>query len=335
MGSKQSDAPDPAARNAGIDLLRATMVLYIVGFWHLLGYIGAGNSHVNWFTDALTNVILGTFVFVSGYLLGHWRDSFDVGGVLRFYARRGLRVYPLYLFALAAFTLTGLSDRITSVKAALLVAMFVPDPPMTLWFITMIMVFYLMTPLTASARGARLALIFVATLAFLWLFDAWINRIDVRIFMYYPAFVLGILARTDTGPLQFARARPLALLALFGGAMLVTSVKSGDRLLDAFAFVPAILSGAILALTLAVRVPQHGKIASLIGVLSYSSFSVYLFHRVVFLLAIRAYWPARESLQIAYLALVALPACILLSWLIQLIYDRCVARIANTLASPT
>ncbi len=57
-------------RNIGIDILRVGSIFYIVGFWHLLSYTTAIADHNNFITIRITYIILGTFVFISGYLCG-------------------------------------------------------------------------------------------------------------------------------------------------------------------------------------------------------------------------------------------------------------------------
>ncbi|MBK7565215.1 MAG: hypothetical protein IPI21_13575 [Propionivibrio sp.] len=85
------------SRDGSADSLRAVLVVYIVGYLHLGGYVGSGAHHVHWSTVALTNVVLGTFTFLSGYMLGNWSGPVDIQGLARFYKRRFLRIYPLYV----------------------------------------------------------------------------------------------------------------------------------------------------------------------------------------------------------------------------------------------
>lgn len=148
-------------RNHAIDILRALSVLYIVGYWHLFNYI-QGFPHANYYTEALTYTILGTFTFASGYLLAGRALGGGVAGLLAFYRRRLLRIYPLYAIALVIFVGIGLVDATIATRAALLVSMLLPPAPPTLWFITMIMSFYLIAPLLinfAERTGVFLAIV--------------------------------------------------------------------------------------------------------------------------------------------------------------------------------
>lgn len=57
-------------RNIGIDLIRAASVIYIIGYWHLLGYTDYFIPSGGALASRVTLIILGLFVFVYGYLMG-------------------------------------------------------------------------------------------------------------------------------------------------------------------------------------------------------------------------------------------------------------------------
>jgi len=59
-----------AERNGAIDLLRALSILYIVGFWHLLGYAPSVSGYKNALTHRLTVVVLGGMGSFAGAMLG-------------------------------------------------------------------------------------------------------------------------------------------------------------------------------------------------------------------------------------------------------------------------
>jgi hypothetical protein len=56
--------------NRAIDLLRGGCILYIVAFWHLLGYIDGIDGYKNDLAYRLTIVVLGLFTLISGVLAG-------------------------------------------------------------------------------------------------------------------------------------------------------------------------------------------------------------------------------------------------------------------------
>ena len=78
-----ADSLDPS-----IDLARACLMLYVVGYLHLGGYVGDGNTHVGWASAAITQCVLGSFTFISGYLPGRRPLRPRLADWLRFYRQR-------------------------------------------------------------------------------------------------------------------------------------------------------------------------------------------------------------------------------------------------------
>ena len=62
--------------------------------------------------------------------------------------------------------------------------------------------------------------------------------------------------------------------------------------------------------------------ARVVGALSYSSYALYLLHRVLFLLALELFFPRTAAGALGYLAGVVLPFTILVAYGVQLGYDR-------------
>lgn len=121
---------------------------------------------------------------------------------MQFYQRRLIRIYPPYLLALILFRLCDLIQPEQWLGAALLISSFGQDPPRTLWYISMIVVFYLLAPfllllhhrlqqLPPRWRPGRLLMaggLILATVLLGRLF----RQVDVRLFLYFPAFVVGL-----------------------------------------------------------------------------------------------------------------------------------------------
>lgn len=308
------------ARDGALDVLRAAMVVYIVGWWHLMAYVGDGVGHVNWVTDSITNVVLGTFTFLSGYGLGKWRGGLGASDLKQFYLRRVLRIYPLYLLALLALVAVWLVDPPTAVRAALLTSMFLPPAPMTLWFITMIMAFYVVVPLLAQPATARS----VGTAACLWLamlaYHLFIHEVDVRVLMYFPCFAAGI-AMCKSG--AWVRARGARLLVpLFALAFAATVLKSGHPLHDALLQIPAVVLGALSLLLLGERWLRPAGRWPLVRLLSHAGLALYLFHRPVYQLLFRIADPGTWGAQLALVLLIGFPLSIAVAIVIQGAYDR-------------
>lgn len=133
-------------RIIGIDIIRAFSMLWIVGFWHLLNYTDALPNYNNPITVMITRFALGSFVFISGYLIGI-KYSSNTLHLQKFFRSRFLRIYPLYFFSIVVFSVLYNWSLDLFLKASFFLSMFSPPAPPTLWFITMIGLFYILSPM--------------------------------------------------------------------------------------------------------------------------------------------------------------------------------------------
>lgn len=320
--------PVAPERDAAIDVLRAGCILYIVGYWHLVPYTAAFPGYANSATECIKDIALGTFVFCSGLLLAGRRIGWSLASIKAFYLRRVLRIYPLYALALLLFGMAGLADRDVIVNALLLSSMFQPPAPYTLWFVSMIMTFYLLTPLWL--RLADAPRYFVASGVLLLMgavfVHAHVRTLDTRIIQYLPCFLLGIIYTRMDATRRVHVTREGLLLALFIPAFLLYRVQYGAEPADALGRISAILVGTLLLFRFAGLYAR--RFASPVVLrLAYASFCVYLFHRLVFLWSIDLYFPAAGVARLAYLLAVVLPATLVVAYYTQRAYD-CAARVA-------
>lgn len=311
------------ARDPAIDVLRVGCILYIVGYWHLVPYTEAFPGYANSVTECIKDIALGTFVFCSGLLLAGRRIGSDLDSVMTFYRGRVARIYPLYALALLLFGATGLADRERVVDALLLVSMFDPPAPYTLWFVSMIMIFYLLTPLWVRLADAPRS--FLAHGAFLLAaavcVHAWVRPLDARIIQYLPCFLFGIAYARMPAIGRTLDGMTLPLLASFCAALVLARIDFGTESLAVVGRIPAILAGTLLVFRFADR--HLGRFGSpAILRLAYAGFCVYLFHRVIFQWSIDLYFPSDGVARLVYLLAVVLPATLVVAYGLQRTYDR-------------
>lgn len=316
-----------SGRSLGVDLLRAVCILYVVGYWHLIPYTSALPGYANWFTEGLKFVAMATFVVCSGFLLARQPVGLDPTGLWSFYRRRLLRIYPLYLLTLILFGLVGLASPGQVVDGALLISMFDPPAMPTLWFITMIMVFYLLAPLLirCAERPALLVAITAGLLLALVGEHLFVRPIDLRILVYLPAFALGIALQRQPGLRAWLARGQWLLLGLAALMLPLSRIGNEGSLSGAFTLVPLVLVSGTALFLVADRLASRLH-APTIGVLAYASFGLYLVHRLVFKAVIALHFPAQGWEQVGYLLLVALPLSILAGYGLQRGYDRLLAR---------
>lgn len=315
-------------KSLSIDLLRAVCVLYIVGFWHLMDYTHGFVAYNNAATARLTVIVLGLFTFLSGFLLAQAPLRLRAQALQRFYTKRFLRIYPLYLLALLGFWAVGLADRGIALKAALGLSMAYGPPPNTLWFITMILVFYLVAPLLIALRDARLRFLLASLALFaLALLAGRAASGDIRIAEYFPAFALGIhwAGRGRGASMGSASWASLAAIA----ACALSLVIAGNPQFS-LAAAPLAMFGALAIFLLAARLPlpRDGGLAQAIGMLSYASFAMYLFHRIVYKGLHALVDPASPTLGLLFLLAVCLPVVIVVGYVVQKAYDAARQRLA-------
>ena len=319
-------APADKDKSLSIELLRAACVLYIVGFWHLMDYTHGFVGYNNAVTNRVTVIVLGLFTFLSGFLLAHEPMRLRAPDLKRFYVKRLLRIYPLYLLALLAFWTLGISDRGIALKAALGISMVYGPPPSTLWFITMILVFYVIAPLLIALRektaGFLLAsvAIFAVTVAFGQAASG-----DIRIAEYFPAFALGVWWANRA---QRASTRVcVAATAAAAAGWALSLAMAADAQFSLWAM-PLATFGALAVFLLASRLQlsRDGGFVRAATLLSYASFAMYLFHRVVYKGLHALLDPASSAAGLAWLVLVCLPCVTVAAYVVQKAYDGVLQR---------
>lgn len=312
-------------RNAAIDALRASSILYIVGYWHLLGYVDGIHGYKNAFTFRLTVVVLGLFTLMAGILAGRRpiRSALELGN---YYRARALRILPPYGLALLLFALTDLIPWRQAGLGLLLLPAFDGQPLRTLWYINMLVLCYLLTPLLLWLRRwlpAAVALLVA-------LLDGLAGgSVDPRLVLYLPAFAIGLLLSSTllcdqderrSGPL--IRLAPLALLA--AGAIAL-SLPVPPHQFDSLRVLPLATIVPLLILVAATRWLEGRTIPSWLKAISSASYFMYLFHRPLFhwlLEAVPGVATDQPPWLLAYLLGIGVPLIIWICWWGQWLYDR-------------
>jgi peptidoglycan/LPS O-acetylase OafA/YrhL len=322
-------------RNPAIDLLRASSILYIVGYWHLLGYIDGVHGYKNAFTYRLTVVVLGLFTLMAGALAGRRpiRCAREVWG---YYRARALRILPPYALALVLFALTDLLLWRDVGRGLLLIPAFDGHPLRTLWYVNMLVLFYGLAPLLLLLRGRlaplagnRLAGFLPAAALALLLWGSG-GGIDPRLGLYFPAFATGLLLSADLLPADggqpqgpLIRLGPLAVIA--AAAIAFSLPIPGRRLDSSLHALPLVTLVPLLILVVASRWLQGRTIPGWLRATSTASYFIYLLHRPLFLelkAAAAGMAVVNPGWLLVYLLLFGVPVISWISWGGQWLYDR-------------
>lgn len=312
-----------ASRDPAIDAARALLMLYVVSYLHLGGYVGDGQTHTGWASVAITQGVLGGFTFLSGYLLGLKPMTLDLASIGQYFRRRFMRVYPLFVLALLGFVLVGLTDGRTALRSLLGLSMFWGEPPMTLWYVVMLLVCYAFAPLLISGSAGRSLIVSLGVLLVLAAWHLVWRPIDLRMATQFAAFAAGIqVARRGW---RRAAVWPW-LLPLSVAALALQLATTLDHRLMAWTAIPAVGLLPLLLLRGLDGLPQTWLARPAIAWLSNASFCAYLLHRLVYDRLERYIHPLNDAQHWAWLLGLGLPLTLLLAAWTQTAYDRLFTR---------
>lgn len=310
-------------RDFSLDLLRGLSMLYIVGYWHLFNYTSTFPQYYNIVTLRITWIILATFTFVSGYFVGLKNIDFNKEGISYFYKNRTLRIYPLYLVALIVFFVFGMANLFTISKAAIAVSMFFKPAPPTLWYVTMLLSFYLISPflimVMKNKRTTYIWVLYISISIALLIIHYFLRIIDVRVITYFPAFYLGLI--TSMKGDDYIKKSFLAFLLIIG---LFASFAFNQNKLQIDWLLSTILvsTGSYYIFMIfknKISLPKSFHIS--VSSLAYSSYCMYLFHRPIYMIFKKIYFPDNDIAQVVYLVFFCLPCIIIASYYTQKYQD--------------
>ncbi len=309
-------------------------MLYIVGFWHLLDYTNVVRWHYNPVTYRLTVGALSIFVLISGFLTGRKDGDLARGEIWRFYKTRFWRIYLPFVIASGLFLAAGMGDALGLVKDVTLVAMLLAPPPYTLWFVSMIVLFYLIAPLLIGLRGNKVAYIALCTVIVgaMILYQAETGRIDMRLILYFPCFAAGVFLAAGSLPSSTLSLIGLQLLAAL--SLVPTLARPSGRLEGDPWAAPWALFGSIAVLVVVMRAGRNLKPPAILTQLSEASYFMYLLHRPLYLLMQSVWFPSTEKEQVAYLLFVCLPIIGIVAWFCQRAYTGFLQRRELRVAAP-
>ena len=319
-----------AKRILGFDVARIFSIIWIVAVYHVLPSAGLPlGSQIK----ILTYTSLGIFTFLSSFLLTS-RYSFDnLGGTLLFYKKRVLRFYPLFLLSSVILCAIGYNSLSTTLKGLLGISQFWKPHPTTMWYCAMLISLYLITPIWATGGLKKQIAKFIATMSIICLIDIKFHTVVPRTFCYYPVYFMGIIVaqRGYNFFLSLIKNARFALVSLlFFLLLFLLAWFINDTAFVIFCSMIGIISMLSVYMNIGewINKKSNKKLERTILMLSYSSMCMYLFHREVHCLFLSICKPSNPIIMLLYLGLIGLLITILLSYYIQLIYDKFINKIS-------
>lgn len=216
-----------------IDVARMLCALWVVGYWHLACYLPDSRCVYTPVGQCVTEIFMACFFYISGFV--HRRHKFSGRRDAQlFFVRKFERFYILFFVATMSLYIANQfigAPMFCGPKQLLLTlcgltTLFPPHAGM-LWFMSMIMLFYILTPfINHDKTGWRyVRIVCVQLFFFLWM--AAVGEIDGMVFVYFTVYCLGLVS--DDLPVDNMMRSPLAVI---GSAIAVLASIKYCVLLD-------------------------------------------------------------------------------------------------------
>lgn len=307
------------------DVARALCAIHIVMFWHGVMYFYPDSVLIK-IGSPITVSVLAFFTFLSGLFC-----SVSRAGTWAFYKSRIKRLYIPFVISYILLVLIGFNDF--CVKNAFLsltgLSVFFGGQPNTLWYVCMLLVFYLLSPLCIGLLNRSRLFYIPIVLTFGALVMIFPNM-DMRVLYYFPFYVLGLLSTPHFVCDNIIWKNKKVLLFILGVIVFgLTALfsKYGNHESGMILILTNILyglSGIVILLFISEKIAHINFTKTLFSKLAYSSMSAYLFHRVFFFLCIGLLTSYIGSIYILIIAGILTFVC---SYLFQKGYDFIIKKI--------
>lgn len=184
-------------RDISVDIIRAISMIYVIAIWHLSDYTQTFSLEGT-FPYCITVAVMGTFMFISGFLLKRKYEITGICDVKIFFKKRFVRIIPLYILAASYYVMVGDMNWWRVLISIFGFSTFMQPMTNTLWFVEMIILFYILYPFLWSKSTDKI--LFKASLIYFltFVFDGVLLNIDIRFFYYLPCFVMGMILPGST-----------------------------------------------------------------------------------------------------------------------------------------
>lgn len=315
------------------DIVRSLCILWIVGVWHLKDYLpfdGITDETMR-LGELVTTSVLGAFTFISGFFLKKYkmRSVSDVG---HFYKKRLLRFGIPYLIAAASIYVASMiggdpwfRNPLNFILSMVGLSIFYPPLPPTYWYITMLVLFYILTPLMLVPRrqSVRVALYLVMEILFILLWQWGVT--EDQCMVYFSTYALGLLVGNKHVALLKGWPTRLGVIVCMP-LLLGLSLMCKSHL--HFLLICWELLGLPLLIVMADLLSKSQWVSAAGRKVSYASMNMYLFHRHIYLfcviaLNIRSMHNIHDAVMPLWFGwLVALPVIIVFSYFFQKGYEK-------------
>lgn len=319
-----------------LDVARAIAMLWIVGYWHLRVYCGRDypSSYISIPCEYyITNVVLGLFMFLSGFFISNYSFDFFNRDTKAFLYKRLTRFYLLYALSAILLFLMGynaLFGKLSLITTLTLTSTYILPQPRTLWFFSMVAIFYLFSPLLLREPVKSLLYTFVTIYGIsLILHGVLPNGIDSRFFWCFPFYCIGLYIGKRKALMTMITSHTSGIICtcLFAIQANHIAYLSNDNLFLQYALLPI---GVVIILYYS-RLLAILPIARIIRPIAYCSMCAYLFHREIYIGLMVIYDSFSLNYPYFFSVIVFLPICLVISYYLQWLYDKYIIPFLPTL----
>ena len=317
------------SRIASLDVTRTLCAVWIVCIWHMDQYIetdirlfGTGNDRLPFLM--VTNGVLALFTFISGYFASQKKIA-NINDALEFYRKRVMRFGIPLLISCILLAGVGYLSPLHIITTILGVSQFLPPPyPKTIWYFSMIIAFYYVTPLLCYAKQKSCYLSVVVSiflLSILYICNLYLgfdNRLYENFIFYAIPFVIPC-----SYPIKILQSKwsfvilTISLVIIISLYKNVVTAGAGTTVVsDLFICIGILSLTSILA-----TVP---RLPVVFYYLSYASMFAYLYHRELYIMATKIIGKFNYS-EAAFFGILLF----VLSYYGQKIYDYTIKKISK------
>ncbi len=313
-------------RIIGFDIARAVSIIWVV-LYHSLDYSNLWYQHSA--VKTLTYASLAIFTFLSGFLLASRYNFEGVDCLKKFYKKRLVRFYPLFLISSILLFLIGFNTWFDTAKGLLGLSPFWTPHPRTMWYCAMLISLYLLTPFWSKGGFWKQIAKFVLMMTIIALIHIVFHSVEPRTFFYFPFYFAGIIvAQYDYDKfmvLMKSRTNAIVSLLLFF-AIWVVQIMTNNSLLKWGNSIFGMYTLLSLYVFLGEQLKNNEHFVSTISILSYSSLCIYLFHREVDEGLLMIYHPDNPCVMFCYVGLLGLFITVPFAYCIQKSYDAIIKK---------
>lgn len=319
-----------------LDIARAFAMVWIVGFWHAADYSPAFSKFLkdysySFISSQLTATMLGTFMFISAYLLASRNTFTTMTDITNYFKKRVVRIIPLLALSMLCFPNSTFPfwDFLTKFLNLIGIAGYISLKLVpTLWFVSILISFYILLPFIATQKNLIWKILISIILEVIFYIGSEFHFIENRIPLYFPAFALGIIL-ADVRIKILEKRNVFFKTSIFFSIiyiilMFIPFLQKTNYVGAFIGFFP------FIAIAMNLEIFESNKLfVKTTKFLSYTSLVAYMFHRQVYIAFYHIGFPQDGIYRLILIFLVILPILFSFSYIIQSFYDKLITYCSN------